>query len=151
MLGLAVDPVTASCDRAAERWTRLCKVAIGDDPTLARVRDLIVTVRQTLAAEGDAGADDAAAARVELWDLRRALDAECPLSDDDVMARSGAMGELLRDMHDTEVRAIGALASARERTDRPAAVAGDDRGASSPPCASRPTLARMPSPSGPPR
>jgi hypothetical protein len=46
-----------------------------------------------------------------------ALDADCPLSDDEVMERFRAMGDLLHDIHDTEARAIGALAAARDRVD----------------------------------
>jgi hypothetical protein len=71
MLGLTVDEVNVELDRAAGLWARLGAVAIGDDPALARLRDPTVTIRQTPAAEGDAGAGGAASAGGELWDLRR--------------------------------------------------------------------------------
>jgi hypothetical protein len=114
LLGIRVDAVTAELDRAADLWTRLGDVAIGDDPALARLRDLTVTIRQALAADGDAGAAEALAAGVDLWELRTAVDAECPLEDDDIVARFAAMGGLLADIHDTEVRALDALAAARD-------------------------------------
>lgn len=114
LLGIGVDAVAAELDRAAGLWTQLGDVAIGDDPALARLRDLTVTIRQALAADGDGGAAETHAAGVDLWELRTAVDAECPLEDDDIVARFTAMGGLLADIHDTEARALDALAAARD-------------------------------------
>jgi len=114
LLRLDVDAATAELHRAAQLWTRLGDVAIGDDPALARLRDLTVTIRHALAADGDAGATEAHAAGLELWELRAAVDAECPLEDGDILARFAAMGGVLADIHDTEVRALDALTAARE-------------------------------------
>ena len=115
LLDIPVDAVTAELDRSAGLWTRLADVAIGDGPALTRLRDLTVTIRQALAADGDAGAAEARVAGLELWDLRAALDADCPLGDHDVEARFAEMGGLLAAIHDTEVRAMDALAAARDR------------------------------------
>lgn len=74
-----------------------------------------MTIRQALAAGGDAGAAAACAAGLELWDLRGALDADCPLGDHAVEARLAEMGGLLAAIHDAEVRGMDALAAARDR------------------------------------
>lgn len=114
-LGLAVDEVTAGLERSATLWAQLGATALGDDPALTRLRDLTVAIREAIAADGDAGADDAAAAGAELWERRAALDAACPLTGDEVAARFEAMHDLLADIHATEVRAMAALAAARDR------------------------------------
>lgn len=115
LLGIAVDDVRADLDRAAGLWTQLGAVAIGDDPALGKLRDLTVTVRQSLAADGDASAEEAHAAGAELWDLRATLDADCPLDDDEVGSRLAGMADVLTRIHDTEARAMDALRAARDR------------------------------------
>lgn len=91
-------------------------VALGDDPALTRLRDLTATIREALAAEGDAGEPDATRAGAELWARRAALDADCPLDDDEVGARFEAMAELLGEIHAAEVRAMDALAAVSATT-----------------------------------
>lgn len=110
--GMDVDEVVVALRAAARRWADLGDIAAAGAP-FTRLRELTATIRHAVAADGDAGADEAAAAARELWKLRAERDASPPLSAAEIDERFGAMGALLSEIHELEVTALEALAHAR--------------------------------------
>lgn len=113
LTGLDLRPCAARYREVAGAWHALAEEALpASVPVLGRIRELTAAVAESVTAEGDAGAEDAAATAAELWALRAEADAG-PLLDADataeLFARLGArLGEIAR----AEVAAHAALARA---------------------------------------
>lgn len=111
LLGTTFDSAIKSLREAALLWTELGEIAT--DPAieeLARMRHLVATIREAIAADGDDGQAEASAAAAELWKLRTALDVECPLDDRAAQALFGRMGEVIERIYEVETTAIAELA-----------------------------------------
>jgi len=101
---------------AARQWGVLADIAAGPQQAgFATLRELTATVREAVAARGDAGRDEAGVAADELWRRREAADATCPLDDDTRAAVFARMGETLQAIHDIETGAITELARAADK------------------------------------
>jgi hypothetical protein len=70
-----------------------------------RIRELLVDVHANVVERGDEGAEDAATAAAELWELRAAMDATPPLGEDQVPELFGAIGERLAAIYEAETEA----------------------------------------------
>ncbi|MFD1507073.1 DUF4872 domain-containing protein [Georgenia yuyongxinii] len=93
----------------ADRWHTLAESALPDDvPAIARLRELTATVTGAVA-EGDATADDRAAAAEELWQLRAAHDDAPPLDDERLTAVLATMSAHVAAIHDAEAAAVARL------------------------------------------
>jgi Butirosin biosynthesis protein H, N-terminal/Domain of unknown function (DUF4872) len=89
---------------AADEWHALAATALPDD-RFGRLRELMTEVHASVVEDGDRGAEAAAAAAAELWDLRRALDAE-PLETAELFAAMGAHLETIYE-HEREAASLG--------------------------------------------
>jgi Butirosin biosynthesis protein H, N-terminal/Domain of unknown function (DUF4872) len=99
----------------ADRWHALAETALPDDvPVVARLRELTATVTGAVA-EGDAGAEERAAAAAELWRLRAEHADAAPLDDERLRAILAAMSEQLAGIHAAEVAAVAGLGAALGR------------------------------------
>jgi len=109
-------PAAAAWREAAAAWHEVAETALPVDvPEFARLRELTAAVHQSVLAEGDAGAADAAADAAQLWALRAELDAAPPLSTaqrDDLFAE---LADRLRAAHAAERAAVAELAAIGRR------------------------------------
>lgn len=116
-----LEPAASAWREAAAGWHALAELALPVDvPEFARLRELTVTIGESLVADGDAGSAEVVRAAAELWALRTELDAEPPLAPaerDDLFA---AMGTQLATVHAAEVAAVAELAAVRDRSVAPA-------------------------------
>jgi hypothetical protein len=112
-LGVAFDGPVEALRESSRLWKQLGDTAL--DPEIdefLRLRELTATIRQAIAAEGDEGRDEAAAAGAELWNRRAALDASCPLDGAAIQAVFGRMGDLLERIFAVETTAFADLSAA---------------------------------------
>jgi hypothetical protein len=93
---------------AADGWHALADTALPAQP-FGRLRELLSEVHATVVEDGDAGSTTAATAANELWEARRALDAEAPVDANQLFP---AMAACLSEIHEREVAA--AAVSSRE-------------------------------------
>jgi len=108
----AIDPLR----RAAHTWTELGDVALDHgNPEFATLRELTITIREAIVAEGDDGRSEAAAAGEELWRRRVALDAACPLSSDEVEQLFERMGQTLKRIFELESAAVYELGASMRK------------------------------------
>ncbi|HSK91205.1 MAG TPA: BtrH N-terminal domain-containing protein [Euzebyales bacterium] len=113
LLGTDFAGAIAGFGEAAVRWAELGDIALDPgNPDFARLRERTATVRAAIAAEGDAGRAEAGAAAGELWRLRAALDAECPLDADAAHEVFTRMGAAIGAIHEVERDAVASLAAA---------------------------------------
>ncbi len=112
---LGEPALTAEAQRwreIADRWHALAETALPDEvPAIARLRELTATITGAVA-EGDAGADERAAAADELWALRAEHADSPPLSEQEVTGVLAAMSEHVTGIVAAEsaaARSLGAL------------------------------------------
>ena len=91
---------------ATELWRGLADAVLppGVGP-FAALRDRLAAVHTSVVAEGDAGAEAAAAAAAELWALRAELDSRPPLSDDQISDLLRDAGDRLGSIYEAETEA----------------------------------------------
>jgi len=94
----------------AQRWHDLAEVALPPAlPAFAALREHAAALHESVIARGDAGADDAARAAAQLWELRAALDREPPLDRDAALELFGRLSERLEAIYAAEVEAAAML------------------------------------------
>jgi hypothetical protein len=111
---LDVDALHASADdfrAAGKAWTAVVETALSADlPEFEQLKALTCVIRNAVADPVAANESETQRAADELWQLRRRLDADCPL---DLATRErlfGALGEALDDVYGVETSALGRLA-----------------------------------------
>jgi Butirosin biosynthesis protein H, N-terminal/Domain of unknown function (DUF4872) len=97
----------------AQRWHDLAETALpADRPQFGRMRELTAAIQERIIAEGDGGADAAAAAADELWALRAEADAGSPFDSEATRSLFEAMANQLTALYDAETAAVRRLREA---------------------------------------
>jgi hypothetical protein len=111
----ALYEVAARFRDIAADWHTLAETAVpASGPTFGRMRELTSTISESVFADGDTGAEDAAAAAGELWSLRAEHDRTCPLSDGEIESLFAAVGKQVTGLYEAELAAVRRLAAALE-------------------------------------
>jgi hypothetical protein len=91
---------------AAEAWQTMASTAeLQPSPEFAKLRELMVIVRESVADPATTAQADASRAAEELWQLRSTLNRELPLDQPAVQQLFQALGEALADVYDRETAA----------------------------------------------
>jgi hypothetical protein len=94
---------------AARGWHDVAEAAFPSDvPEFARLREMTARIGESVTADGDGGAVEAAAAE-RLWALRAEYDSAQPLDDAALADLFAATGERLREVYHLEAAAVRQL------------------------------------------
>jgi hypothetical protein len=101
--------------RIAQQWHDLAETALpAHHAPFGRLRDLTATIQESIIAEGDAGAEAAAAAAEELWQLRAEAEKRSPFDVQSTSTLFAALGGQLAGLYEAERTAVTRLQTALE-------------------------------------
>jgi Butirosin biosynthesis protein H, N-terminal/Domain of unknown function (DUF4872) len=99
--------------RIAQQWHDLAEAALPRDRApFDEMRELTATIQESVTAEGDAGAEAAAAAAGRLWQLRTEADNRSPFDSEATRTLFEAMGDQLLALYDAERTAVARVQAA---------------------------------------
>jgi hypothetical protein len=99
--------------RIAQQWHDLAETALpSTHAPFGQMRELTATIQESVIAEGDAGAEAAAAAADELWQLHAEADKRSPFDPDSTSTLFAALGRQLSGLYEAERTAVTRLQAA---------------------------------------